>query len=134
MSHAKRKLILSTVGSVALLCTGYILFRYVFFYLDLHGMTAWPRYLFVFGLIVIGAAALFDCSKVMLCTAVGYHIGYIAGLCFGREWIDQHGTAMDNIWIWHTLVMLAVVCVGVIWELIGKRVKATNRVVSPEMD
>lgn len=122
----KRNRILSTAGSVLLLAIGYLIFRYALF--DLHGMKQWPLILFVFGLSIIGVAALFVCPKIMLSAAVSYHIGYMTGLLFGSEWIDQHGTAMDNTWIWFTLVMLAVICVGVAWELTGKAINSRKSI------
>lgn len=126
MNNAKPNRILSPAGSVALLTIGYLIFRYALF--DLHHMKQWPLVLFVLGLIIIGVSALFACPRIMLSAAVGYHIGYIAGLLFNREWVDAHGTAMNNTWIWCTLVMLAFVCIGAAWELIGKAKKARKSV------
>ena len=54
----------------------------------------------------------------MICTAIGYNLGFYMGVIFQVNWIDSHGTAMNSLWIWFTLVLLGSVLIGIIWDVI----------------
>lgn len=110
--------------SIFLLSTGYILCRYLFF--DLYGMKELPLILFVFGLIVICIAALFNSKKIMVCSSWGYSISFFMGILFQTDWIDSKGTAMNSLWIWFALGMLTFVLIGVVWEAISKAIKKSR--------
>jgi len=90
----------------------------------LHGMNQWPLILFVFGLIVIGIAALFDGCGLMLCTVAGYLLGFALGMVF--NWDTYHpergiGVYTNNNWLIWTLGFLLFIGVGLIWEILRSR-------------
>ncbi len=115
------KRIIWTVISLFILSMGFLLCRYAFF--NLHGMIQFPFLLFVFGLIVICIAAVFNGKIIMISTALGYTVSFFIGVLFQTEWIDSHGTIYNNLWIWWELMTLFFVCVGVTWEMINKKKK-----------
>ncbi|MDD2268885.1 MAG: hypothetical protein PHY15_04950 [Eubacteriales bacterium] len=59
----------------------------------------------------------------------GFSIGgvniasFFMGILFQVDWIDSHGTAMNNLWIWFAFGMLAFVIIGVVLEIISKVLK-----------
>jgi len=83
-------------------------------------MGQWPIILFVFGLIGIGIAAIFDGRRLMVCTVVGYMIGFVLGM--GFNWDTYHpergpGVYTNNNWLIWTLVFLLFIGIGVIGRL-----------------
>lgn len=121
MQSNKIKRMMWPVISIILLIISFIICRYFLF--DLHGMKQLIFALFIFGLIVICIAAIFNSKITMICTAVGYMASFLMGIIFQADWIDSHGTAMNNLWIWFTLGMIAFVILGVFAEIISKVMK-----------
>lgn len=107
--------------SVFLLSIGFVVCRYLLF--DLHGMKQLPLALFIFGLIVICISAVFNGKMIMIFTVLGYIASFFMGVLFQADWIDSHGTAMNNLWIWFLLGMLAFVAIGVVLEIVSKAMK-----------
>jgi uncharacterized membrane protein len=103
----------------AVLLSGYLLCRYVFF--GTHGMKDWPTVLFVLGSAVIVVAALTNSRKVMACTVAGYLLGFAAGMLFHTHGTDLGGGDTNNAWIIWTVMYLCVICAGVIVDVMGKR-------------
>ena len=109
------------LGASVALSVAFFLCRYTFF--ALHGMMQWPFVLFVFGLIAIIFAAIFDARKVMACTVVGYMNGFAFGMLF--HWDSYHpergpGVYTNNNWLLWTLFFLLFIAIGVIWEILDK--------------
>ena len=109
---------------VAALSTGFLLCRYTFF--GLHGMMQWPLILYIFGLIVILVAVIYDSRKVMALTAGGYIIGFVLGMAF--NWDTYHpergpGVYTNNNWYIWTLSFLFFIAAGIVWEIICRRKK-----------
>lgn len=104
-----------------LLFISFLLCRYVFF--DLHQMKQFPLVLFLLGLSIISVASIFNKPKLAICTVLGYSAGFTMGLLFDVDWTDSHGTKMTSTWIWFVVVMLLFICIGVIWEVISKKIK-----------
>ena len=88
--------------------------------------------MFILGLAIILISAFFGCKKVMMCTAAGYAVGFLAGVIFNFEYdLIADGVLQDrhNTWwqIW-TATFLAVITAGIVWEIIGKCMeKKANR-------
>jgi len=83
-------------------------------------MKEWPLYLFIFGVLAITIAAIFDSSKIMICTVIGYISGFITGLLFGVDGVDQGGGTANNTWVIWTLSYLFFIAAGAAWELVNK--------------
>jgi len=118
--------ILWALGAKLALCIAYLLCGHVF--LSLHGMGQWPIVLFVFGLIMIVSAAIFDGRRLMVCTVLGYLIGFALGM--GLHWDTYHpergpGVYTNNNWLIWTLVFLLFIGVGIVWEIV--RCKRSRR-------
>jgi len=111
-------------GASAALCLFYVLSRH-----DVlggwHGMKSWPLYIFVFGLIAIVIAALTLSRKVMICVPVGYMIGFLSAWLFNTDGVDPGGGLLNDGWIIWTVSFLAIILVGIVWELIKKRTAKT---------
>ncbi|MCL2003569.1 MAG: helix-turn-helix domain-containing protein [Oscillospiraceae bacterium] len=109
-------------GAMAVLCGCYTLCGYAAY--ELHGNRDWSLVLFVFGLLVIGAAVCFNALKVMVCAVAGYTAGCAAGLLFNRDYAGpgDYGGAMSysNWWIIWTVVFLAVIAAGLVWEILSR--------------
>jgi len=111
--------ILWALGAKLALCIAFLLCRYVFF--DLHDMMQWPVVLFVFGLIIIVIAAIFNGRGLMVCTVLGYVIGFVLGMRF--NWDTYHpergpGVYTNNNWFIWTLSFLLFIGVGIVWETV----------------
>jgi len=109
------------VGAVVGLSICFLLCRYAFF--GLHGMTQWPFALFAYGLIAIIIAAIFDGRKIMICTVGAYIIGFMLGMLFNIDSLDQGGGRLNNAWIIWTISFVVIIFAGVIWELVSSRMK-----------
>ena len=114
--------ILWALGAKLALCIGYLLCRYVFW--GLHGMDQWPLVLFIFGLIVLVVAAIFDGRRLMVCTVLGYMIGFALGMGFHwdtyrPEW--GSGVYTNNRWSIWTLTFLLCIGMGIAWEIVRIR-------------
>jgi hypothetical protein len=117
------------LGAAAALLAGYWLCGHVFLFL--HGMGQWPIILLLFGLIVIGIAAIADSRKVLFCTVCGYVVGFALGMLF--HWDTYHpergpGVYTNNNWLIWTLVFFFFIAAGAIWEIAckHKRKKSTS--------
>lgn len=121
MKNIKIKRNIWAIVFIFLLFISFLLCRYVFF--DLHQMKQFPFVLFLLGLSIIIVASIFNKSKLAICTVLGYNVGVTMGLLFGVDWTDSHGTKMNSTWIWFVVVMLFFICIGVIWEVISKKIK-----------
>ena len=104
-----------------LLLTCFFLCRYTFF--SLHGMKEWPVNLLVFGIVVIIISAFFNSRKVMICTPVGYMIGFAIGVFFNTDSLDPGGGTLNNAWIIWASSFLILIAIGVVLEFITKKVK-----------
>lgn len=115
----RSKVIWGILASLAMLLS-FILCRYVLF--DLHGMKQWPFYLFLFGLVIMVIAAVFEARWVMLLTITGYIGGFAFGILFGADYVDLGCGRSNNIWVIWTVSFIIIILVGIIWELINKRI------------
>ena len=117
-----RSRIIWALGAAAALGIGFLLCRYTFF--ELHWMMQWPFILFIFGLLVILIAAIFDSRKVMLCTPAGYIIGFALGMAF--NWDTYHpergpGVYTNNNWSIWMFSLWAFIAAGIVWDMVCKR-------------
>ena len=112
-------------GTAGALSVCYLLCGHIFY--ELHGNKQWPLAMFILGLAVILIAAFPDAKKVMICTAAGYVISFIAGIVFNSEYDsivdgvlqDRRSTAWQ---IW-TASFLVLIITGIVWEVISNRMK-----------
>jgi len=79
--------------------------------------------LFVLGLVALGIAISIGGRKMMFCTVTGYMGGLIVAIIFTTDGLDPGGGATNNwpqIWL---LSFLAIICVGIVWEILHRRIK-----------
>ena len=91
---------------LCVLCVGFWLCRYALF--DLHGMKQWPEVLFYAGAFCL---LISFCAKGRLTpagAALGYPIGFAAGVVFESLGTDPGGGTTSNLWLIWGLVYLAV--------------------------
>lgn len=105
-------------GTAITLCICFLLCRFVF--LDLHGSYQYPAFLFFVGFAAVIIAAFFDGRKIMICTVVGYIGGFALGVIFGVDGVDQGGGATNNWWWIWTVSFIALIFVGILWEIINR--------------
>ena len=116
--------IIGTVCSVVALCVCFLLCRYSF--LGLHGMKQYPVFLLAVGLIALIVAAIFDGRKIMIFTIIGYMGGFVLGMLFNTDGVDQSGARTNNAWWIWTVSFAVIILAGVIWEIVSKRRKRNN--------
>ena len=116
-----RKTIIYSIWTSILLFVCFILCRYFFY--TLHGMASWPFYLFIFGIVVIIVATFFASRKIMICTPIGYIIGFAFGMFFNTDSPDPGGGRLNNAWIIWTVTFLILITIGVVLELITRKIK-----------
>ena len=116
----KKNLILHLI-SLAILCVGYVLTRYVFF--DLHGMKAWPLVLFVCGIVVIGISFIAKAKQIPIFTALSYIVGFAAGAIFHTDGLDAGGGKTNNLWIIWTVVFVCFTLAAILTDLFAARKK-----------
>jgi len=116
-SNKTKRSIWTAIITAFFMCIGFVICRYFLF--DLHGMKELPFVLFIFGIIVICTAYIFNSKRIMICTAIGYILSFFMGVLFQADWIDSHGIAMNSLWIWFVLGMITFIIIGVIWEFIN---------------
>ena len=112
-------------GTSGALLVCFLLCRHIFY--ELHGNKQWSLVLFIIGLAVILISALLGAKKVMVCTAAGYVISFIAGIVFNSEYDfivdgilqDRRSTAWQ---IW-TVSFIVLIFAGIVWEFISNRMK-----------
>lgn len=86
----------------------------------------WAWVLFLFGFAIILIASCFYLKKVMVFTVFGYIIGFLSGLIFNKDGRDIGGARTNNAWLIWTIVFLVIVTIGIIWEIINKRIKSNR--------
>jgi len=110
-----KKVLLAHLISFGILVLGFVLCRYVFF--DLHGMKEWPVDLFIVGLAVLLISLLARKQYVPWFTAIGYVLGFWAGVLFHTEGTDPGGGKTDNLWIIWIVVFLVCILAGILYEI-----------------
>ena len=109
--------------SLSVLCIGFVLCRTVFF--DLHGMFDLPRLLFLSGLFVIGLSLFAKARLVPVVTALGYIVGFWAGVVFQTDGVDPGGGRTNNLWIfWVAVFACAILFSSLIEAFLAVRQKA----------
>lgn len=116
MKNQKR--IVTLLISAALLLTGFVLTRYVFF--DLHGMKQWPLTLLVIGTIVAGISSVFKARLIPVVTAAAYSVSFLIGALLQTDSVDAGGMHTNNLWIIWTGVFLFLTIAGIVAELATK--------------
>ena len=109
------------VISLSILCSGYVLTRYIF--LDLHGMKQWPLVLFGCGIVVMGISFIAKANKVPVFTALSYIVGFAAGVFFQTDGLDAGGGRTNNLWIIWTVVFVCFTLASILTELLAVRKK-----------
>lgn len=113
-----KKLLLTHGISFGILLIGFLMCRFVFF--ELHGMREWPLDLWIAGTVVILASLIARKQLVPWFTAVGYLLGFFAGLIFHTEGSDPGGGRTDNLWQIWTVVFAVCILAGFIFEIVMK--------------
>jgi len=121
MKGEKSNRIIWMAGAFVALFVSFLLCRYVL--LGLHGMKQWPVIMFLFGLIFIVIAAIFDGRKVMICTVAGYIGGFVLGMLFNNYGVDQGGGRTSNAWKIWTVSFIVIMIAGILWQLLDKHIK-----------
>jgi len=109
------------LGAVVALVAGYVLCGHVFLFL--HGMGQWPIILFVFGLAVIGIAAISNRQKVMICVVAGYVVGFVLGMLLNSDTYHPYrgpGVYSNNNWVIWTATYLIFIIAGITWEIVSR--------------
>jgi len=117
-------------GTAGALLICYLICRDIFY--ELRGNKDWSLVMFVFGLAVIFISAFFGAKKVMVCTAAGYVVSFIAGIVFNSyhdvvvngEVVSTNSTA----WLIWTFTFLVLIFAGIVWEIVNKRMKRIRAV------
>jgi hypothetical protein len=98
----------------------------------MHGNKDWAFAMFIVGLTAIFISAFFGAKKVMVCTAAGYVVSFIAGIVFNFNYdFIVDGVLQDSrytAWLIWTVSFLALVIAGVVWEVVSKRMKRIREV------
>ena len=116
----KKKIIIHLL-SLGVLCSGFVLCRYVFF--DIHGMKQWPAILFGIGIIAVVISFILDGKTTPICIAFSYIVGFVVGI----ETIIEKVYFNNSPNGWATAVILLCVfgglqifCLGIIGEYVGQ--------------
>jgi transcriptional regulator with XRE-family HTH domain len=88
-----------------------------------HNMSEWPFDLFIFGLIVIVLAGLGNGRKIMISVPVGYITGFILAAMFNSYSYHPYEGRKSNGWMIWMFSYLAVIAVGIIWQIISKIIR-----------
>lgn len=120
----KEKNFIVHLVSFCILCAGFILCRYVLF--DIHGMRQWPCLLFAFGVFVISISFFFKAKRVSVLTALSYSIGFLSGMIFQTDGVDDGGGRTNNFWLIWTVVFIGCIIFAIASEWIAV-VKKENR-------
>jgi membrane-bound ClpP family serine protease len=93
----------------------------------MHGNKDWAFAMFIVGLTAIFISAFFGAKKVMVCTAAGYFVSFIAGIVFNHEYdFIVDGVLQDRrytAWQIWTVAFLVLIFAGIVWEFIGTRIR-----------
>jgi hypothetical protein len=116
---ATKNKILWGVSMIGLLAISYWLCRFVFF--GIHGMKQWPNMLAIVGLITIVIASTGGRRLLSVATIVGYIGGFVLGMIFNTDGVDQGGGGTNNAWkIWGT-VFICSILISIILGFISKQ-------------
>ena len=110
-----RTRLLWVMGTVLSLVISFLISRYIFF--EFHGNKQWHIAMLITALIVTGVAAIFDGRITMVSTVIGYLGGFALGLIFSTDRIDPGGGALNNWWAIWAIAFIAIIVIGVIWEV-----------------
>ena len=110
-----KKVLLAHLICLGILLLGFVLCRYVFFYL--HGMKEWPVDLFIVGLAALLVSLFARKQYVPWFTAGGYVLGFLLGIVFHAEGTDTGGGKTDNLWIIWTVVLAVCILAGILYEI-----------------
>lgn len=113
-----KQLFVSHLYSFGVLVLGFLLCRYVFFFL--HGMEEWPVDLLIVGIVVQLVSLLARKRYISWFSAAGYFIGFWLGVILHKEGFDPGGGRTDNLWQIWTIVFLVSIFAGVIYEIVIK--------------
>jgi len=121
-----RDKILWAVGAIVALSICYVLSRH-----DVlgqwHYMKQWPLILFIFGVGVIFFASFGFFRKVMICTPVGYILGFVAAMLFNNDYpLYNQGVVVElrnNAWQIWAVSFIVIIAASVVWEIVDKLVK-----------
>lgn len=111
--------------SLCLLCTGFVLFRYVLF--DIHGMKQLPVLLLGAGVVSVAISFFLEGKTTPIFTALAYIIGFIVGAIFQTNGIDAGGGATNNLWKIWVIVFVCITLVGLISEKFIGSAKNKNK-------
>lgn len=120
-----KKNILIHALSLGVLCTSFVLLRFVF--LQIHGMKGWPEMLFLVGFVALAISFVCKWRITPFCTAFAYSIGFIAGFLFQTDGVDPGGGTTNNLWIIWTAVLASLIVVGIIVEIVIRTKKAPRK-------
>lgn len=109
-----------------LLCLGafYLLCRFAFF--GMHGMTQWPNFLAVIGLVILLAAIVLELKWMSIAAAFGYIIGFGLGAVFNTDGLDPGGGTTNDLWIIWAAAYLVCVLIGLVVDVVKKRTGKQN--------
>ena len=102
------------LASLTALSIAYVVIRFPFF--ELHRMSQWSFILFLFGLITILIAGVFNAKKVLIFTPLGYGIAFVTGRLFYTTSLDSGGGELSNQWLIWTVTFVAVIIIGGLWD------------------
>jgi len=114
-----KQLFLTHVNSLVVLLLGFIICRYAVFGV-IHGMKEWPVDLLLVGLAVHLISLLAKKQYAPWFCAVGYSLGFWLGAIFHTEKQALHGGIDDNLWEIWTVIFLACILAGIVFEIIIK--------------
>ena len=103
---------------MSILCTGFILCRYIFFFA--HGMKEWPVVLFVCGAVVVAVSFFAKAKYVPAVVSTAYTLSFVIGVLFQTDGVDPGGGGTNNLWIIWTAVFLITIILSVVLELFIK--------------
>jgi len=63
----------------------------------------------------------------MICTVGAYIIGFMLGILFNIDSLDQGGGRLNNAWIIWTISFVVIIFIGVIWEMVSSLMKKRKR-------
>lgn len=112
--------ILWGVSMIGLLAISYWLCRYEFF--GVHGMKQWPNMLAIVSLIIIVIASIGGRRLLSVATIVGYIGGFVLGMIFNTDGVDQGGGRTNNAWIIWGTVFICSILISIILGFISKRI------------
>ena len=125
-SMLSKKNFITHLLAISILCIEFLLCRYVFF--DIHRMKQMPVLLLGLGMLFVAVSFFLKCKVAPIVIAVGYMIGFVAGVVFEADSVDAGGASTNNLWIIWTVVFVGfVVLGGFVVKIIKSRKKVTVR-------